>query len=97
MEEQLPIRVFNTQRSMNKPVYFLGLTGMEMVILFLGVLFFWFLLKVWTILFAATALQVYRLRYREWRKGNPNVFVSWRVWVSTPGKIVDKGKILEKL
>ena len=82
---------------MNKPVYFLGLTGFEMVIIFIGTLFLWFLMKVWSVGLAAVVLYVYRLRYREWRKGNPNVFISWRVWISTPSRIVDRGKILSRL
>lgn len=90
-------RVFNTMANMNKPLYFLGLKGLQLGVIFFVTLFFFLLFDLWGFLFLPVLYFPCKKNFEEWRKGCPDYFTAFRVWRQTPRQLGDHSNLLKHL
>jgi hypothetical protein len=97
MEKESAVKVYHTQRSMNKPLYFLGLTGGQLLLVFFCVLLLYLTLDIVGLLLIPALYFPCNRNYREWRNGSPDYLTSVRVWHKTPRWLADQGHLLRNL
>lgn len=95
--QEKQIREFDTQRNMNRPLYFFGLTGNQLLLVFFISLTLFLIFDIWGLLLFLLLYFPCKKNYDEWRRGTPDYFTSYRVWQKTPKRLIDKTNLLKHL
>ncbi len=89
---------YPTYRTLGRPIYFFGLTGLQVMILFLGTIGLCLVFSWW---FIVTPFLLYVLvlsrNAKEVKKGNHRYFVGILIKIFSPVKAVDRDGFLKDL
>jgi len=90
-------REFSTMPNMNKPLYFLGLTGTQLAVVFLITLLGYMIFQLWGFILVAALYYPCKRNYEEWRKGCPDYYIAYKTWKRTPRHLGDESNLLKHL
>jgi hypothetical protein len=96
-ESEANVKRYFTQRSMNRQIYFYGLTGMQLVGIAIFILLLYLVIGNWGPTFILVILPFLQKNKKKLSEGDPNYLDTIRVKSNTKNHYQDTDRVLRKI